>query len=82
VLGRERRRIIGAPKTVRPLIEQVAREYEADEVMLVTITHEHSARRRSYELLAREFGLAGRAKDTSRHNSTGEERHAAAHAGR
>ena len=58
VLGRERRRIVGSPRTVRPLIEQVAREYQADEVMIVTITHEHEARRRSYELLAREFGLA------------------------
>ena len=57
VLGRERRRIVGAPGTVRPLIEQVAREYEADEVMVVTITHEHAARRRSYELLAKEFRL-------------------------
>jgi hypothetical protein len=29
-------------------------------VMVVTITYEHAARRRSYELLARAFGLARR----------------------
>jgi hypothetical protein len=33
----------------------VAAEYEADEVMLVTITHDHGARRRSYELVADAF---------------------------
>jgi luciferase family oxidoreductase group 1 len=54
-----RRAIIGSPRTARAGIEQVAEEYGADEVMVVTITHEHAARRRSYELLAREFGLTG-----------------------
>jgi luciferase family oxidoreductase group 1 len=51
-----RRAIIGAPATVRAGIEAIAREYEADEVMVVTITHEHAARRRSYELIAEVFG--------------------------
>ena len=31
--------------------------YAADEMMVVTITYEHAARRRSYELIADEFGL-------------------------
>jgi hypothetical protein len=35
--------------------EQVAEEYGADELMLVTITHDHAARRRSYELVAGAF---------------------------
>ena len=55
---RTRRRVVGAPSTVRASIEAVADEYGADEVMVVTITYEHAARRRSYELIAEAFGLA------------------------
>jgi luciferase family oxidoreductase group 1 len=47
-----RRSIIGSPATVREGIEKVVRDYEADEVMIVTITYEHAARKRSYELIA------------------------------
>jgi luciferase family oxidoreductase group 1 len=54
-----RRSILGSPETVRRGIEEVAKEYEADEVMVVTITYDHEARRRSYELIAKEFQLAG-----------------------
>ena len=32
--------------------------YGADEVMIVTITYDHAARRRSYELIAEAFGLS------------------------
>src|SRR4051795_1914376 len=53
-----RRAVIGAPETVRAGIEQVAAEYGADEVLVLTITHDHGARRRSYELIAEAFGLA------------------------
>ena len=38
----------------------MAAEYGADELMVVTITHEHEARRRSYELIAEAFGARGR----------------------
>jgi alkanesulfonate monooxygenase SsuD/methylene tetrahydromethanopterin reductase-like flavin-dependent oxidoreductase (luciferase family) len=58
-----RRAIVGSPATVRRGIEAVAREYGADEVMIVTITHDHGARRRSYELIAEEFGLDPRAAE-------------------
>jgi luciferase family oxidoreductase group 1 len=51
-----RRRIIGTPDKVRAGIEQVAEEYGADEVIVVTITHDHGARRHSYELIAEAFG--------------------------
>jgi len=54
---RSRRRIVGAPATVRAGIEAVADEYAADEVVVVTIVHDHQARRRSYELLAQAFEL-------------------------
>jgi luciferase family oxidoreductase group 1 len=50
-----RRAIVGAPETVRDQIEAVAAEYGADEMMIVTITHDHAARVRSYELIAAAF---------------------------
>ncbi|HEX4132986.1 MAG TPA: LLM class flavin-dependent oxidoreductase [Bryobacteraceae bacterium] len=52
-----RRIITGAPARVREAIEAVAKSYEAEEVFIVNILHDHDARRRSYELIAREFGL-------------------------
>ncbi|HEY4778530.1 MAG TPA: LLM class flavin-dependent oxidoreductase, partial [Solirubrobacterales bacterium] len=54
----ERRRLTGTPAQVRADIEETAAAYGADEVIVVTITHDHEARRRSYELLAEEFGQA------------------------
>jgi luciferase family oxidoreductase group 1 len=54
VLGR-RRTIVGTADTVRAGIEQAASEYGADEVVIVTITHDHEARKRSYELIAEAF---------------------------
>jgi luciferase family oxidoreductase group 1 len=48
-----RRLIVGSPETVRAGLEAVAEEYGVDEVMVLTITHDHGARRRSYELVAR-----------------------------
>jgi luciferase family oxidoreductase group 1 len=53
-----RRWIVGTPDSVREQVEALARDYGADEVMAVTITYDHSARRRSYELLADAFGLS------------------------
>jgi len=50
-----RRGIIGSPDTVRAGIEAVAAEYMADEVMIVTITWDHAARKRSHELIAEAF---------------------------
>jgi luciferase family oxidoreductase group 1 len=54
----ERRRLTGDPAQVRADIEEAATAYGAEEVIVVTITHDHQARRRSYELLAAEFALA------------------------
>jgi alkanesulfonate monooxygenase SsuD/methylene tetrahydromethanopterin reductase-like flavin-dependent oxidoreductase (luciferase family) len=47
-----RRRIVGSPETVRTGIEEVVSAYGADEVIIVTIAHDHQARRHSYQLLA------------------------------
>ena len=43
---------------MRAGIEELAAEYGAEEVIVVTITHDHGARRRSYELIAEAFDLA------------------------
>lgn len=56
--ARSRRAILGTPDQVRDGIEAVASDYGAQEVIVVTITHDHDARRRSYALLAEEFGLS------------------------
>jgi luciferase family oxidoreductase group 1 len=53
----QRRGIVGTPDVVRERIEAVAAEYRADEVVVLTITYDHAARRRSYELIAEAFGL-------------------------
>jgi hypothetical protein len=46
---------------VRRGLEEVAREYAAEEVMVVTITHDHAARLHSYDLIADAFELGQRA---------------------
>jgi luciferase family oxidoreductase group 1 len=52
-----RRLVLGAPDAVRAGLEDVAAEYGAEEVIVVSITHDHAARRRSYELIAEAFGM-------------------------
>jgi alkanesulfonate monooxygenase SsuD/methylene tetrahydromethanopterin reductase-like flavin-dependent oxidoreductase (luciferase family) len=60
IIERERARaIIGTPKQVKSRLMEIAEAYEADELMIVTITGDYASRQRSYELLAAEFGLAG-----------------------
>jgi hypothetical protein len=43
-------------------LSRIAREYGADEAMVVTIIYEHEARRRSYELIADAFGPGNSSK--------------------
>jgi luciferase family oxidoreductase group 1 len=62
---RDRRAVIGDPSTVRAGLEQVARDYGAEEVMVVTITHSHEARKRSYELISEAFVTAEPASATA-----------------
>src|SRR5215218_10240229 len=52
-----RRTIVGTASQVRSGIEEAARDYGAEEVIVVTMTFSHEARRRSYVLIASEFGL-------------------------
>jgi luciferase family oxidoreductase group 1 len=53
----QRRTVAGAPEQVRERLGALAAEYQADELIIVSITHDPKARRRSYELLAKVFGL-------------------------
>jgi luciferase family oxidoreductase group 1 len=53
------RSIIGSPETVRSGIEALVAETEADELIVVSDVYEHSARLRSFELIA-EVAEAGK----------------------
>ncbi len=47
---------VGTPKDVKEQLAALAGECGADEIMVMTMVHEHALRKRSYELLAKEFG--------------------------
>ena len=51
--------IEGDPTTVKAKIENLAEQYETDDVIVLTITHDYAERQRSYELLAEAFELTG-----------------------
>ncbi len=55
-----RRGVIGSPEMVRTKLLEVADSYGAEEVIVVTITYDHEARKRSYELIAEAVGLEPR----------------------
>jgi luciferase family oxidoreductase group 1 len=68
---RRRRMTLGTPQAVRAGLEAITLEYGAEELMIVTITHSHEARKRSYELVAGEFDLEG-AMSGSRSTAAGQ----------
>jgi len=49
--------VIGDPRQVRERLLQLREQFDADELMILTITGDYASRLRSYELLAREFEL-------------------------
>ena len=51
------RAVVGSPQTVRAQLAEVVASYGAEEAIVVCITYDHDARRRSYELLAEAFEL-------------------------
>ena len=51
------RHISGAPSTVKPRIEELARRTQADEVMVSSFIPGRAERMRSYQLLAEAFDL-------------------------
>ncbi|MBE0612211.1 MAG: LLM class flavin-dependent oxidoreductase [Burkholderiales bacterium] len=57
-IGSQRARaVIGEPSQVRDRLLQLRDQFEADELMILTITGDYASRLNSYELLAKEFGL-------------------------
>ena len=52
-----RRVVVGTAERVKASLQAIAESYEADELFVVNVMHEHQARRRSYELLAQAFDL-------------------------
>ena len=52
-----RRQIIGTPDQVKTGLETLAASYGVDEIVVLTITHDYQARKRSYALLAEAFEL-------------------------
>jgi alkanesulfonate monooxygenase SsuD/methylene tetrahydromethanopterin reductase-like flavin-dependent oxidoreductase (luciferase family) len=55
VADRLETRLVGTPEQVADRLEQLQEATGADELIITTITHDHAARVRSYELLAKEW---------------------------
>ncbi|NVJ06254.1 LLM class flavin-dependent oxidoreductase [Myxococcus sp. AM001] len=54
----DRKRVVcGAPDQVKEQLTRMAAEFQADELLITTIVHDHRSRLRSYELLADAFSL-------------------------
>ena len=51
--------VVGSPDNARQQLLELVERLEADELFVVTICHDQTARLRSYELLAEAFGLDG-----------------------
>jgi luciferase family oxidoreductase group 1 len=56
-----RRVVLGTPDKVRERLLALCSDYEADELMVITITGDYDSRIKSYTLLARALGLCQRA---------------------
>ena len=57
-IARNRSRLfVGSPQTVMQNISPMIAASKADEVMVITATYDHDARKRSYSLLADAFGI-------------------------
>ncbi len=57
IAARRRRLVVGTPDAVREKLLELRAAYQADELMVITITGDYGSRLRSYELLADAFGL-------------------------
>jgi luciferase family oxidoreductase group 1 len=55
-----RRVVLGTPEGVRDRLLAMQEQFQADELMAITITGDYDSRLRSYELLAGAFGLSQR----------------------
>ncbi len=52
-----RRLVLGAPPTIKARLYALQQQFEADELMVITITGDYRTRLRSYELISGAFGL-------------------------
>ncbi|HZP93267.1 MAG TPA: LLM class flavin-dependent oxidoreductase [Burkholderiales bacterium] len=58
IIRHERARaVIGTPEQVKARLLEIRDAFDADELMVITITGDYTSRLESYELLARAFGL-------------------------
>ena len=56
-----RAQVLGTPDEVRAELTRLVEETGADEVMIMSMVHDHAARMRSYELISGSLGLAANA---------------------
>jgi len=54
----EERSVVGTPDRVKAKLMSLAERHGAEELVIVTITYDYASRVRSYELLAKEFGMS------------------------
>lgn len=68
MIERNRDRIlVGSPALVKRNLERFAELTGANEIIVMTMIHDHSLRRRSYELLAQEFGISNLKGEAAQH---------------
>jgi alkanesulfonate monooxygenase SsuD/methylene tetrahydromethanopterin reductase-like flavin-dependent oxidoreductase (luciferase family) len=58
-----RRALVGSAAQVAQRMRALAAELQLDELVVNTWAHDPAVRRRSYALLAAEFGLSGRSRE-------------------
>lgn len=51
------KQIIGNPSEVKKTLKELQLKYQTDEFMIITITHDYEARKKSYELIAKALNL-------------------------
>lgn len=67
IIDSNRQRIIvGTPEYVKRNLERFSDLTGANEIMVITMVHDHNLRRRSYELLAKEFNISN-TKENAQH---------------
>jgi luciferase family oxidoreductase group 1 len=57
------RYLVGDPEQVSGKLKGMARDLQMEELMILTVIHDHEARVRSYKLLAETFGLTKRSRN-------------------
>jgi luciferase family oxidoreductase group 1 len=58
VMRHRRQLFVGTPAMVKERLDALARETQADEIMITSAIYDHDARKRSYELMADAYNIA------------------------